>query len=408
MGIQMIGIDHSIAGITEREKFSFTKKSAVAAMEYIKDQPEVSGCVLLSTCNRMELYIHREDTREPVDTKALLKELKGGTAEEYRSYFVEREGAEAVRHLFYLTAGLKSKIVGEDQILTQIKEALIPAREAQALDSVLEVLFRQTITAGKKVKSQVTIDKENYSAAHLAIKKLIDMGVSPRQKTCMVIGNGMMGKITALALKEAGADVTVTVRQYKSGIVEIPPGCERINYGQRYEFLPQCDLVFSATASPNITLEKSKIEELLLDHPVIFVDLAVPRDIDPLIREIDMASLYDIDDFSIDEKSENMLKQYREASAIIEDGVSEYMSWLECREFLPVIGLISRKAGEEVSWRMGKTIQKMKEAKEERQELTQAVSSASEKVIQHMLFLLRDEMEPEQFRNCLEILQEGD
>lgn len=407
MSIQMIGIDHKKAGVEEREQFSFTKKSGKEAMEFIKSQPQVTGCVLLSTCNRMELYVNQENMQEKEDLYALLARCKGITTEKHRELFVEREGAEVVSHLFYLTAGLKSKIMGEDQILTQVKDALAQAREAEALDGALEVLFRRAITAGKKVKTEVSLDKENHSAADLAIKALKDKGFSPEGKKCLVIGNGMMGKITALALKEEGADVTVTVRQYKSGMVEIPEGCKRINYGERYELLGECDLVFSATASPNITLDRKHIEELHLKRPMIFIDLAVPRDIDPGIRELQGMSLYDIDDFSIDEKSEHMLMQYKKAAAILEDGAAEYISWLECRQFLPIIESISSKAAEDVGWRMGKELKAIKEQKDQMIS-KKAAKEASEKVIKHLLFLLRDELEPEQFRNCLEILQEGD
>ena len=142
-----------------------------------------------------------------------------------------------MEHLFYLTSGLKSQILAEDQIITQVKDALALSREAYCTDNVLEVLFRMAVTAAKKVKTQVSFSRANSSVIHQAIERLEDQGFSLQGKTCMVIGNGEMGKVTALALKEAGADVTVTVRQYRSGIVTIPQGCDRINYGERLEFL---------------------------------------------------------------------------------------------------------------------------------------------------------------------------
>ena len=101
----------------------------------------------------------------------------------------------------------------------------------------------------------------------------------------MVIGNGEMGKMAAQTLREAGADVTVTIRQYRSGVVSIPVGCSRINYGERMDYLPECDLVVSATASPNYTLTEELFEDVRVERPMILIDLAVPRDIDPEIRK---------------------------------------------------------------------------------------------------------------------------
>ena len=113
----------------------------------------------------------------------------------------------------------------------------------------------------------------------------------------MVIGNGEMGKVAAQTLRENGGDVTVTVRQYRSGIVEIPEGCKRIHYGERMEYLPKCDLVVSATASPNFTLRAEDFAQLTLERPLILLDLAVPRDIDPALSEIEGIALYDMDSF---------------------------------------------------------------------------------------------------------------
>ena len=206
--------------------------------------------------------------------------------ERYRQYFVDWTEEEAVEHLFYLTSGLKSQILAEDQIITQVKDALALSRDVYCTDNVLEVLFRKAVTGAKRVKTEVTFSRGNSSVIHQAIEKLRQQGYELTGKTCMVIGNGEMGKVTALALREAGAEVTVTVRQYRSGMVTIPPGCNRINYGERMTFLPNCDLVVSATASPNYTLTKELLEQANLSKKLILIDLAVPRDMEPAIAQL--------------------------------------------------------------------------------------------------------------------------
>lgn len=141
-------------------------------------------------------------------------------------------------------------------------------------------------TAGKRIKTEVPFSHGNPSVIHQAIGFLAEKGYSLRDKTCMVIGNGEMGKVAAQALQEAGADVTVTIRQYRSGVVNIPLGCKRINYGDRMEYMPQCDLVVSATASPNFTLKEELFQGIRTKDDLILIDLAVPRDIEPSVGKI--------------------------------------------------------------------------------------------------------------------------
>lgn len=215
MSISMIGIDHNMAPVDIRAKFAFTKKNAGEAMEKIKNQNGIYGCVILSTCNRLEVWASVDDEVDVCLYDCLCR-IKGITEDSYRQYFVERKDQEAVEHLFYLTSGLKSQIIGEDQILTQVKDALNLARENFAADGVLEVLFRMAATAGKRIKTEVPFSHGNPSVIHQAIGFLAEKGYSLRDKTCMVIGNGEMGKVAAQALQEAGADVTVTIRQYLS------------------------------------------------------------------------------------------------------------------------------------------------------------------------------------------------
>lgn len=404
--IQMAGIDHTLADVQVREQYAFTRKSAKKAMELICKDDGVEGCVILSTCNRMEVYISCTKEGEPMDLYSRLRDICSVEEEDYRRFFAERQGMEAVRHLFFLTAGLESKIIGEDQILTQVGEALALAREAYSADSVLEVLFRQAVTAGKNVKTEIPMKRENDSAPALAIKRLLQMGCNISGKNCMVIGNGVMGKLTALALKEAGANVTVTVREYKSGVVEIPKGCKRVNYGERYQCLPACDFVFSATASPNITITKEQVERAGYKKPLFFIDLAVPRDIEPKVAELEHVSLFDIDDFSIDLFSDQMKEQYKEAAELLNGAVLEYENWYLCRDYLPLIGKVASGASKDVGWRMGRVLSDAAKEKEQQDVLREAVEDSSGKVIRHMLFALRDKMSPEEFGKILHVLEE--
>ena len=405
MSISMIGIDHSKASVDIRAKFSFTKKRAIEAMKKLKEEHGILGCIILSTCNRMEVWVSTQDDEEISLYDFLCKE-KEVEKDEYQDYFMKRENEEAVRHLFYLTSGLKSQILAEDQIITQVKDALTLARDAYCTDNVLEVLFRMAVTAAKKVKTEVTFSRANTSVIHQAMERLKNQGFSFEGKTCMVIGNGEMGKVTALALKEAGADVTVTVRQYRSGVVNIPQGCKRINYGERMELLPDCDLVVSATASPNYTLTKENFEEIQLDAAsVVLIDLAVPRDIDPEVGKLQNVSLYDIDSFRIDAASPKLQASMQKAGEILDDQMKEFYDWFNGRDIFPRIEEIKADAVEDLNLRITKILKKTPMEQKDRESLLRAIDTAAGKVVNKMIFGLRDSLEQEAFLDCVEGLE---
>ena len=404
MSISMIGIDYKKASVDVRAQFSFTKKNTVAALEDLKKEPGILGCIILSTCNRMEIWASTGEDWNGSLYEFLCREKEKDPREFYK-YFVEREEEEAVEHLFYLTSGLKSQILAEDQIITQVKDALALSREAYCTDNVLEVLFRMAVTAAKKVKTQVSFSRANSSVIHQAIERLENQGFSIQGKNCMVIGNGEMGKVTALALKEAGAEVTVTVRQYRSGIVTIPQGCDRINYGERLDFLPKCDLVVSATASPNYTLTMEQIENAEIPGHVVLIDLAVPRDIEPSAGTLNNVTLYDIDSFKIDVVSPKLQASLDQAGEILREQQEEFYNWYNGRDLIPRIQEIKADAVEDLNLRIMKILRKTPMEEKDRENLLKAIDTAAGKVVNKMMFGLKDFMKEEEFINCVEGLE---
>ena len=396
----MIGIDFNRASVDIRAKFSFTKKKAVEAMGKLKEEKDILGCIILSTCNRMEIWVSSQGEETDFLYEFLCREREL-PQEEYRSYFTKRSGKEAVNHLFYLTSGLKSQILAEDQIITQVKDALTLAREIYCTDNVLEVLFRMAVTAAKKVKTEVTFSRANTSVIHQAIQMLENQGFHFPGKTCMVIGNGEMGKMTALAMKEAGADVTVTVRQYRSGVVNIPLGCQRINYGDRMEFLPKCDIVISATASPNYTITREAFSEAAVDSDVILIDLAVPRDIEPAVGELPNVRLYDIDSFRIDAASPKLQASMKKAGEILDEQMKKFYDWFDGRDVFPRIQEIKSEAVEDLNLRILKILKNTPMEESDREKLLGAIDTAAGKVVNKLILGLRDSLEQEAFLDCV-------
>ena len=401
----MIGIDYNRASVDVRAGFFFTKKNAATAMERLKSEQGVLGCIILSTCNRMEIWASAQEEWQGSLYEFLCREREKVPGE-FREYFVQRTGKEAVEHLFYLASGLKSQILAEDQILTQVKDALALAREAYCTDNVLEVLFRMAVTAAKRVKTEVSFSRGNISVIHQALDCLENQGFSLRGKTCMVIGNGEMGKLAALALKEAGADVTVTVRQYRSGIVSIPKGCDRINYGDRMEFLPKCDLAVSATASPNYTLTRQLLEEEDIPGHMVLIDLAVPRDIEPSAGTLPNVTLYDIDSFKINTLSPKMQASMDKAGVILAEQQEEFYNWYDGHDLIPRIRDIKKEAVEDLNLRIMKILRKTPMEDADREKLLNAIDTAAAKVVNKMIFGLRDSLEQEAFKNCVEGLEQ--
>ncbi len=404
MSVHMVGIDYHLADVDIRAVFSFTKKNAGEAMELLCKKPGIRGSVILSTCNRMELWVSVNDEYEGSLPDELC-ELKGVSRSEYSPYFVERSGRDAAEHLFRLTCGLESMILAEDQIITQVKDALSLARENYSTDNVLEVLFRKAVTAAKRVKTEVVFTHASATAVDRAIEMLRAERFDLTGKVCMVIGNGEMGKLAALTLSGCGADVTVTVRQYRSGVVNIPVGCKRINYGERMKLFPSCDLVISATSSPNYTIRRELFtEDMVIDHPVYLIDLAVPRDIDPWVGKLEHITLYDIDTFKITAQEANagaLLK----AEKILDSEIEDFYSWYDCRDLIPRIQEVQAETVTDLNLRLQRIIRKLPLAEQEQRLLIENIDTAAGKVVGKMMYGLRDYLDGSKFRECLDGLE---
>ena len=331
MHIIMAGLDHSLASVALREKFSFTKTAVADAVAEFARKPGVRGAVLLSTCNRTELYLSLEDDQN-VAPDRLLCTAAGHPYEGYA--FVIREDEEAVRHLMEVASGLRSRILGEDQILSQVKTAAEISRQAQACDSALATLFRTAVTCGKQVKTNGHLTGVATSAAHMAVKAAQARLGSLSGKKGLVIGNGEMGRLAAGLLRDAGCTVSVTLRSYHHGETVVPAGCSVISYDDRYQAMSGMDLVISATTSPHHPLSRQDFLNIP-SAPGLLIDLAIPRDIEPSTGDLPGVTLLNVDDLG-----EN-LGADAEAIQQAQETISEYMErfhqWRVYRESLPAL-----------------------------------------------------------------------
>lgn len=404
MQVQMIGIDYEKADLDTRALFSFHHHASYEGMIYLKETYKLSGVVILSTCNRTEVYVSTKEERK--DLLDMVCSLKDISPECYRSMVVERSGQEAIHHLFQLACGMRSKVFGEDQIITQVKDALNDAREAQTTDRNLEKIFQAAITAAKKVKSTVHLTAIKTSVIEQMKKALYKEKNSLLGVRCLVIGNGEIGRLAAACMVEEGARVTVTVRNYKTRQVEIPMGCKVLDYADRYVHLQEFDIIISATTSPHHTVKYEDCAHLLQDgiHRYL-VDLAVPRDISSKFREESYVTTYDIDSLGGVSESMQDNKAVELAMEIIREQEEKLSSKKEMQEYVERIQHIGEMGADVAYKRIKKQVNQILQG-EQQQPMEQQIRLGTKKTMTSLLFDMRKHMEEDQWELCLSVMKQ--
>ncbi len=403
MHIKMVGIDHNKASIEYRELFSFTKAGAIDAMQRIGAKSSIEGCLILSTCNRTELWISTSNGESPYQ---LLCEVKGIDEGRLKDYFVERESEDAVSHLLELACGLDSKIFGEDQIISQVREALILARKNHCTDMVLEKVFQTAIRAAKKVKSKVQLSAADGSTALQVVSLLRENLGDLDGVSCFVIGNGKMGQLVSHTLLTHGAQVKMTLRKSIHGNHPTesiaPESCIMVPYEERISELSSAKVVISATRSPHYTLKKNEVAAFLNPEPSIWIDLAVPRDIDPEVCGLSGITLFDIDHLAKEEHLAKNEKGREESTLILKEYFNELKQWFAFRERVPEIQDILRLSVEDVSKRLNQPMENMELPEEEKRRIQCEIERAVEKSVGKLLFGLKDTLSHSLWKECLE------
>ena len=388
----MAGIDAS-APFEEREKLSLVRGQVQAMLPRIAEQ---TGCaaVLLATCSRTELYLHAEGERALPDPAEALCRAAGVAAS---AFVTRREGADAVRHLMHVAAGMQSQIFGDDQIVSQVKDAVALAREAKTTDAVLDTLFRRAVTAGKRVRTETRLTGVPASAAEVGVRRAERFFGSLAGRRAVVIGNGEMGRLAARALVRAGSEVTVTLRTYRHGETLVPQGCGTVPYDRRLDAIEGADLVVSATTSPHFTLTAAQMQTLLCP-PRLLLDLAMPRDIESTAAGAQTA-LFNLDDLGDLGDADDTSRET--AGCILDEETREFFAWLNYRTALPLIAKIKSAAIERVRHMRDYDALAAEGDAETLAEL--AVSRAVELVLSGM----KEKVNVQSMKDCLEHIRKG-
>ena len=329
MSIFLSVLEHSHVPIEIREILSFTQTVTKMLTAKIAEMPDVEGAVLLSTCNRTELYLTGKNALNPGEILCKAAEVSYAPFAEAFEQFADEA---AVRHLMEVASGLRSRIFGEDQIISQVKSAIAIAREVHSACHELETLFRIAISAGKEVRSSVRFTSVPTSAASRAVE-LIEGYLKVSGLSAMVIGNGEMGRLAASLLESRGCNVTITLRTYKHGETIVPPGCSVVPYEERFSHMDGMDFVISATTSPHYTVGEKEVSSMKCP-PKYFIDLSIPRDIQPSVGDIDGVTAFNVDDL---EDCAPHLEPPPLVYEILQKHEDRFYRWLGYKECMPAV-----------------------------------------------------------------------
>lgn len=345
MEILLLGANHRSAPVGIRERLVFDPTTLQDVLSRLTGPPEIREGFLLSTCNRTETLVVADsrDTGFPALRSFLGKE-KDFRINEMEQYCYGYRGEEAVRHLFRVASSLDSQVLGETQILGQVKEAFSRAQEAGTIGPVLDRLLRKALVVAKRVKTDTGIHRNpvsiSSSAAQLARQIFGDL----REKSIMVVGSGKMSELGARHLIGKGVRMVFVANRTYDRALELARKHSgiAIRFDRLPEYLEKVDVVLTSTSAPHPILRKEDVQALMRrrrGRPIFFIDIAVPRDIEPSVNEIDNVYLYDIDDLQtvVDSNREFRENEAVGAQRIVDREVTGFSQWLLSQDLNPTI-----------------------------------------------------------------------
>ncbi len=341
----LIGISYKSAPLEIREKYSFTEETSLLFLRQLQIDPDLLGAVVLSTCNRIEVYFHFEKVPFEKANDAIFRNLEffKKTPTEERKYFYKYEGDEATNHLFRVVSGLESLVLGEDQIVTQVKGGFKVSLDNDLSSAVLTRMFNKAFEAGKRVRTETAINQGSASISSAAVELLFKHVPDIRQKTITLIGTGVMGELAAVNLvKKECKSLFITNRTYsKAQEIALKHAATAFEIHELEKFLPKSDVVMVATGSQNHIITAEMLDPFIYQRKEkqVYVDLSVPRNISTKIAELPNVDLFAVDDLQeIVKETQNKRKEaVEEAMEIIRLVKHEFNDWLCALELTPAI-----------------------------------------------------------------------
>lgn len=357
MNILLIGLSHKTAPVDVREKLTFTPTMLRSGLTHFDSThskahlADVREGVIVSTCNRLEVYAFVRDPN--VAQKAIIKFLSRAcdiAPEQFVEHLYIHQNEDAVRHLLRVASGLDSMVLGEPQILGQITEAYEAALSQRATGTILSALFRAAIHTGKRARTETAIGVNPASISSVAAAMAGDLLGDLGPRTVLLIGAGEMGAIAARALLRRGAsNIIIANRTYRHG-AELAQSLrgKAITFQQLGGAMVQADIIITSTGAPHTILNRKLLEPAMAERPnrpLLVIDIAVPRDVDPDVTELPNVHLRDID--SLQSQADDNVQERRaeipHVEAIVEEEVSQYLDWFSALGVVPTITAMRQK-----------------------------------------------------------------
>ncbi|MFQ5817312.1 MAG: glutamyl-tRNA reductase [Terriglobia bacterium] len=351
MPLTIVGLSHHTAPVELRERLHFSPRELPNALEALARRPEVVEGLIFSTCNRVEVVARGTEGAElPPLLVDFLAAQRGVERSGFEPYLYIHQRRTAVRHLLRLAASLDSMVVGEPQILGQVKEAFAAARAAGTLGGVLEFVLTQALAVAKKVRAETGVGATAVSVSSVAVELARKIFGSLKNRTVFLLGAGEMSELAARHLQESGAHtVFVSNRTYERAQELARQLCGRvIRYDEFLNYMAQADIVIASTAAPHYILRREHVARYLAERknrPMFFIDISVPRNLEPAINDLDNVFLYDIDDLQQVVET-NLRARRREAvraEEIVERETDRLLARLKTLELGPTIVALQQK-----------------------------------------------------------------
>jgi len=384
--IILIGVNHKTAPVELREKLSFSLEETIAALEELKQDKDIKESLIFSTCNRTEiLYI--PETGDQVDKLvAFISEYKKIDPAEFKAALYVYKDDDAVLHLFKVASSLDSMVIGEPQILGQVKQAYRTAVAGKASGVLLNRLMHKAFSIAKKVRKETGIGDNAVSISYAAIELANKIFSDLSRKSVLLLGAGEMAELAVEhLLNNKVKQIVVANRTFKKAmdLAEKFNG-QAVKFEEREAALKEVDIIISSTGATDYVLTEAQVKQAMKKrhhHTLFFIDIAVPRDIDPKINTISNAYVYDIDDLKniVESNIEQRGKETVKAERYIEEAVVKFRIWLESLAIVPTIKALNDKMSSIVDMECKKTLSTLKHLSQEDIEaikrMTQAIAS---------------------------------
>jgi glutamyl-tRNA reductase len=342
MNFVVIGVNHKTAPVEVRERFAISEAKLPDALRQLTEMPGVEEGMIVSTCNRVEIIARASNGN--CDLRNFIRKYYGFEPDQFQKYFFEHREKAAVRHMFRVASSLDSMVVGEPQILGQVKEAYAVARAVGAVQSQLDALLSRAFAVAKKVRSETAVASSSVSVASVAVELAQKIFGELNGKAVYLVGAGKMCELAARHLLAHGAGkIYVANRTFERAVALARKfEGEAVPFEKLYDTVEKADIIISSTGAPHAIFRKEHGERFLKvrkNRPMFFIDIAVPRDIDPKLNELDGIFVYDIDDLQqvVSSHIGDRKREAERAEELVAEEVERFESKLQTLNVVPTI-----------------------------------------------------------------------